>query len=76
MTGVDPRFRRMGILRELMAYQEKWAKGHGYKKITIKTRNNRREMLAYVVKAGFDFVGVEVRERVEENRIMLEKEIV
>lgn len=33
MAGVDPLFRRCGILSELMKYLGDWAKGHGYGKI-------------------------------------------
>ena len=46
------------------------------KKITIKTRNNRREMLTYLVKAGFNFVEVQSQLFVEDNRILLEKVVV
>ena len=73
MAGVDPKFRRKGVLTALMDYQDKWAKEKGYTKIKIKTRNTRREMLAYLVKQGFNFIEVESREDVKENRIILEK---
>lgn len=60
----------------LMNYQEEWAKKRGYTKIKIKTRNNRREMLHYLVKCGFCFYRVEEQENIGENRILLEKQIV
>ncbi len=75
MAGVNPKFRGKGVLKALMDYQENWAKKKGYKKIKIKTRNNRREMLAYLVKYGFWFTGVDPRPKIEDNRIMLEKDI-
>jgi ribosomal protein S18 acetylase RimI-like enzyme len=75
MAGVDPAFRRMGILRAMMDHQDSWAKKKGYKKIKIKTRNNRREMLAYLVKHGFLFTEVQVKSDIRDNRILLEKEI-
>ena len=75
MVGVSPVFRRKGVLKALMDYQEKWAKKREYKKITIKTRNNLREMLAYLVAYGFYFTEVIQRPAVEDNRILLEKKI-
>ncbi len=73
MAGVDPRFRRQGILRAMMKYLEEWARQHGYRKIGIKTRNNRREMLAFLVQSGFYFTAVEPQPLIEDNRIMTEK---
>lgn len=76
MAGVDPNFRRLGILKKLMEYLNDWAKSKGYKKITIKTRNNRREMLSFLVKAGFNFTEVQAQPSVKDNRILLERIIV
>jgi GNAT superfamily N-acetyltransferase len=73
LTGVDPAFRRHGILTKLMASLEQWAKSHGYQKITIKTRNCRREMLSFLVKNGFQFTHVQTKTKISENRILLEK---
>jgi ribosomal protein S18 acetylase RimI-like enzyme len=75
MTGVHPESRRQGILTRLMESFEVWAREHHYGRITIKTRNNRREMLAYLVKHDFQFLEVERREPPEESRILLQKEI-
>lgn len=75
MVGVSPVFRRKGVLKALMDYQENWAKKRGYTKITIKTGNNLRAMLAYLVAYGFNFTGVIQRPAVGDNRILLEKRI-
>ncbi len=75
MAGVNPEFRKRGMLKALMDYEDKWAKGKGYNKIKIKTRNNRREMLAYLVKYGFFFTKVVEQSNIEDNRILLEKEL-
>lgn len=75
MAGVDPKQRRKGALKALMEYEEKWAKEKGYKKIKIKTRNNRREMLAYLVKYGFCFTEVEQHPNKNDHRILAEKEL-
>lgn len=75
MAGVNPLFRRLGILNKLMEYLKCWAISHGYRKLTIKTRNNRREMLSYLVKSGFYFIEVQPYPSIKYNRIVLEKSI-
>jgi len=37
MAGVNPKFRRLGLLKALVDYEDKWAKEKGYNKIKIKT---------------------------------------
>lgn len=75
MVGVHINYRRKGTLKLLMEYFIKWAKQKGYSKIKIKTRNNRREMLSFLVKNNFYFTEVEKKEDIIENRILLEKQI-
>ena len=75
MAGVNPKFRKLGLLKAMMDYEDKWAKEKGYNKIKIKTRNNRREMLAYLVKYGFSFTEVVQHPNIDDNRILLEKEL-
>lgn len=52
MAGVDPNYRRRGVLSALMDYQEAWARSHGYHGIKVRTINERREMLINLVKRG------------------------
>jgi len=73
MTGVDPKFRRKGLLKAMMEYVEKWAKEREYEKLKIKTRNNRREMLAYLMKYGFFLTKIEQYPDNKDNRILAEK---
>ena len=73
MAGVNPRYRRKGVLTALMNYESDWAKSHGYTKLKITTRNNRREMLANLVSKGFLFTDVTPRPDPTDNRISLEK---
>ncbi|MBU7047696.1 MAG: GNAT family N-acetyltransferase [Theionarchaea archaeon] len=75
MTGVNPHFRRQGVLKALMNYQAEWARKRGYTKIKIKTRNKLREMLAYLVMNGFNFTEVVKYPNIEDNRIFLEKNL-
>ena len=76
MAGVDNNYRRLGALTSLMNYQMDWAKKKGYNKLKIRTRNNRREMLSFLVKNGFNFVSVEQRDNITENRINLEHDLI
>lgn len=76
MAGVDNNYRRLGALTALMNYQMNWAKKKGYNKLKIRTRNNRREMLSFLVKNGFNFVSVENKEDITENRINLEHDLI
>ncbi|MBL7056811.1 GNAT family N-acetyltransferase [Candidatus Woesearchaeota archaeon] len=75
MAGVIPSFRKQGILSQLMDYQDQWAQSKGYNKIKIKTRNNRRSMLSFLVKNDFYFTEVNAGDTIEENRISLEKKL-
>lgn len=75
MVGVIPAFRRQGVLGALMGHLERYAKSTGYTKLRIKTRNNRREMLAYLVKSRFYFTNVVQYPHIEDNRIELERRI-
>lgn len=76
MAGVNPKFRKIGVLKALMDYQDKWAKQKGYNKIKIRTRNKRREMLSYFVKYGFFFTEVTPHQNIEDNKIFLEKSLI
>ncbi len=72
MAGVDNNYRRNGALTNLINYTIDWMKDKKYTTLKIKTRNNRREMLSFLVKRGFYFTSVEERENIEDNRISLE----
>jgi len=75
MTGVVPEYREHGVLSAMMTYLFRWAYSKGFSKIKIKTRNERREMLAYLVKRGFFFTSVEQRDDIRDNRICLERHV-
>lgn len=75
MAGVIPEYRNNGALTALMEHLFLYARENGYTKIKIRTRNNRRNMLRFLVKNGFDFTEVEKKENRQENRINLEKDV-
>lgn len=73
MAAVLPNYRNQGILTSLISQIFDYAKNNNYKKVTIKTRNDKREMLSFLVKNGFMFNDVEKREQILDNRILLSK---
>lgn len=76
MTGVKAEFRRRGILTKMMNYLYDWAVKHNYHKITLKTRNSRREMLAYLIKNDFNIKNVEINPAIEDNKVLFEKVLI
>lgn len=75
MAGVDPKYRRRGIFKSMSSYGSEWAKSRGYKKVRIKTRNNCREMLAFLVANGFNLINVISYPNIMDNRVEFIKEI-
>lgn len=75
MTAVLPAHRRSGLFGALMRAFEEWARSLGYSTLRLKTWNERREMLSFLVRDGWMFTDVEARGRVEEYRIVARKSL-
>lgn len=75
VTAVDERYRRMGILTKMMIIFEDYAKKLGYNKVTLKTLNNKREMLSYLIKNNWNFTEIVKKENIILNEIIAEKNI-
>ena len=75
LAGVDNNFRRLGILSKMMQKFEEYARNHNYQKITLKTVNDKREMLKFLVKNNWNFISVIKNELPILNEILLEKEL-
>ena len=75
MVASLPAYRKRGVFSALARETEAWAKKNGYNALKIKTRNNRREMLHWLVKNDFQFMEVDIRDPVHENRIQLIKSL-
>jgi ribosomal protein S18 acetylase RimI-like enzyme len=73
--GVIPEYRKKGIAKKLAEEQELWAKKQGYKNIKIKTRNKFRNMLIFLITSGFKIIDIEKKEQINENRIILKKDL-
>ena len=75
MGGVLPKFRILGIAKLLANTQENWAWERGYRTIRFKTRNSHTAMQIFALKNGFKILDLEKRDKLEEYRILLEKDI-
>ena len=59
----------------MMSIYEEFAKNNNYKKFTLKSVNNKRAMLSYLVKNNWNFVEVIKKDNININEILVEKEI-
>lgn len=75
VTAVDDRYRRIGILTEMMRIYEEYAKELGYDKLTLKTLNNKREMLSYLANNHWNFINIIKNNDILLNEIEVEKKI-
>lgn len=75
VVAVAPNYRRRGILTSMMEIFENYAKENNYKKVTLKTVNNKREMLSYLIKNGWNFIEIKTKNTVILNEILVEKDI-
>ena len=73
MGGVLPKYRMKGVAQKLADEQEAWARQQNYSHITFKTRNRHRAMLLFALKNDFQIIGLEKRQDISENRILLRK---
>ncbi|MCK5016181.1 MAG: GNAT family N-acetyltransferase, partial [Candidatus Peribacteraceae bacterium] len=74
-AGVIPNYRRNGVNSKMMDTFEQVAKQKEYSMVKVVTRNNRREMLSYLVKNNWCFVEMFPKEIVEDGRMLLLKKI-
>ena len=75
VVAVEPSFRRKGILSKMVKIYEEYARNNNYKEISIKTDNNKREMLNYLVKNNWNFADIIKNGDLRNNEILLKKEI-
>ena len=75
MGGVVKEFRRTGVAKALANYQEAYAIKNGYNSIVLKTRNRHKSMLLFAINSGFEIIEVLTMESVEEQRIILKKQL-
>ncbi|RYG60499.1 MAG: N-acetyltransferase [Alphaproteobacteria bacterium] len=73
MVGTLPDYRRQGVYQQLFTHIHAWAVGQGATRLVLKTRNNKRHMLAWLVKNDFLFTEIEPQDDISQNRILTEK---
>lgn len=76
LGGVLPTYRKLHIAQRLADIQEEWALKQGYNAIVLKTRNRFKAMLVFALKSGFCIEKVEVKENIENYRIILRKKLI
>jgi ribosomal protein S18 acetylase RimI-like enzyme len=76
LGGVHPDFRRRGLGRALMRDQHAWLSEQGFRVVTMKTRNQWRNMLLLSIAEGFRITGVEHRPDDAELMIWLRMDLV
>lgn len=59
LGGVVPGFRSAGVASALRERQEHWARGRGYTRLRVKSRNRFPQMLRLLIAAGYSIVGTE-----------------
>lgn len=72
-VAVSLQYRRLGILTSMMQKYEDFARTNKISKLTIKTVNDKRQMLSYLVKNNWNFTEVIENSEVIKNEIRLEK---
>lgn len=73
LGGVLPEYRKDRIASQLANEQEKWASEQGFRSILLKTRNRFKAMLIFALKNNFLIENIEIKENIEDNRIVLRK---
>ena len=56
MGGVINQYRNAGVYSNMAKFRQDWAKKNGYKSLKIKTRNDRNEMLHWLIKNNFKII--------------------
>ena len=75
MGGVRPEWRKEGLATALAHGMEAWARAQGYKALRFKTRNYLRNMLHFAISDGFNVIGFEAADSIEQHRIWFEKKL-
>ena len=75
LGAVHPEFRREGVGLQLMEAAQSWAVEHGYGAIRCEATNRQREWVQFVVKMGFDVIGIRYEGDRADNMVVFEKQL-
>ena len=74
-VAVNQKYRKQGVMRAMLTFEENWAKKKGFHRIKLNVNNARREMLLANIKLGYSITGVELHETIDGCRVFFEKRI-
>ena len=75
LGGVLPEHRRSGAAEALLRAQERWVAQQGYRELQVKSRNEYRNMLRFLIKHQYDIIDVEQQPDPIHNRIYFRKDV-
>ncbi len=75
LVGVLDNFRGKGIGKKIVLNNIRFARKKGYKEIFFKTSNKRKEMAILGLKMGFNIVGFNQNQSMQNSQIILNKNI-
>ena len=76
LGGVQADFRRLGLAKEMLLYQEKWAKAQGFSQIHVKTRNCYPAMINMLISNQYQIADlVADSQNLSKNKLYLQKRV-
>lgn len=75
ITGVQPKYRRRGLLKQMTLFTEKWSKKQGVSLIKSDVSNLRTEMQIARLSLGYKIVGFEFHNSVAKSKVYFEKKL-
>ncbi|ACA84391.1 GNAT family N-acetyltransferase [Shewanella woodyi] len=77
LGGILPEFRGLGLAKQLLQTQERWAKEQGYHQIEVKTLNRFTSMLKMLISNQYQITNLKQdTDKLELNKISLQKSLV
>lgn len=73
--AVTKKYRKQGVMRAMISFEEDWARKKGFHRIKSNVNNGRKEMLIANIKLGYSITGVELHENIDKCRVFFEKSI-
>ncbi len=71
ILGVLKEYRKQGIANKLLDLNEKYAKENNYKIVSVKVYNVSKEMLALLLRRGYQITDIEKHAKIQYNAIIL-----
>lgn len=77
LGGILPEFRGLGLAKQLLQTQERWAKEQGYHQIEVKTLNRFTSMLKMLISNQYQITNLnQDTDKLELNKISLQKSLI